>query len=240
MPRKKSNAGAETATPKKRRGRPPKSAAAKATPEPATPEQASEQASEKAAPEVDGRRIPVSPATARAEGALQRAEGILKTERANLAEARKAASATQDRARQSGARGDQTAANKARLKVDRTSVRVAKARDSVRAATARVAELKAGDRLKARLAHIEYRLKMHREEATGRIETKLGKAVDNFVKVERAKLERVERRKAKVFEAKMQKHRQKFEREHKATIGALQQSEQPQPKKTRKRRTSKS
>ena len=230
MPRKKSNAGAETA-PKKRRGRPPKAAAEKATPE---------QATEQATPEVDGRRIPVSPATARAEGAAQRAEGILKTERANLADARKAASAAQDRARQSGARGDQTAANKARLKVDRTVVRVAKARDSVRAATARVAQLKAGDRLKARLAHIEYRLKMHREEAVGRIEKKLGKAVENFVKVERVKLERVERRKAKVFEAKMQKHRQKFEREHEATLGALQQSEQPQPKKTRKRRSPKS
>ena len=171
---------------------------------------------------MDGRRIPVSPATARAERAANRAEDIVRAERATLAAARKAAEEARGKAKQSGTKGDATAAKKARLKVDRTVVRLAKARDSVRSAKARVAELKANDRLKARLAHIEYRLQTQREESAERIDKKLGKAVEDFTKVERAKLERVERRKAKAFETKMQKHRAKFEREHKETLASLQ------------------
>lgn len=235
MPRRKSSAASEPATPKKRRGRPPKSATPAASTEQAAPEAAE-------VPEVDGRRIPVSPATARAERAAKRTEDILRAERATLASARKAADEARNRAKQSGARADATAAKKARLKVDRTVVRIAKARDKNKSATARVAELKANDRLKARLAHIEYRLKNHQEEAAERVETKLGKAVGNFTKVERAKLERIESRKAKVFEAKMKKHREKFEREHEKTIGALQQSPQPQPqpKKTPKKKAANS
>ena len=217
MPRKKASAESEPAAPKKRRGRPPKVATAeKAATAGATAEKAPE------TPEVDGRRIPVSPATARAERAAQRAEDIVRAERATLAAARKAAEEARGKAKQSGTKGDATAAKKARLKVDRTVVRLAKARDSVRSAKARVAELKANDRLKARLAHIEYRLNAQREESAERIDKKLGKAVEDFTKVERAKLERVERRKAKAFETKMQKHRAKFEREHKETLASLQ------------------
>ena len=216
MPRKKASAESEPAAPKKRRGRPPKVATAEkaAAAETAT--------AEKSASEVDGRRIPVSPATARAERAAQRAEDIVRAERATLAAARKAAEEARGKAKQSGTKGDATAAKKARLKVDRTVVRLAKARDSVRSAKARVTELKANDRLKARLAHIEYRLQTQREESAERIDRKLGKAVEDFTKVERAKLERVERRKAKAFETTMQKHRAKFEREHKETLAALQ------------------
>ena len=216
MPRKKASAESEPAAPKKRRGRPPKVATAEkaAAAETAT--------AEKSASEVDGRRIPVSPATARAERAAQRAEDIVRTERATLAAARKAAEQARGKAKQSGTKGDATAAKKARLKVDRTVVRLAKARDSVRSAKARVTELKANDRLKARLAHIEYRLQTQREESAERIDRKLGKAVEDFTKVERAKLERVERRKAKAFETTMQKHRAKFEREHKETLASLQ------------------
>ena len=216
MPRKKASAESEPAAPKKRRGRPPKVATAEkaAAAETAT--------AEKSASEVDGRRIPVSPATARAERAAQRAEDIVRTERATLAAARKAAEEARGKAKQSGTKGDATAAKKARLKVDRTVVRLAKARDSVRSAKARVTELKANDRLKARLAHIEYRLQTQREESAERIDRKLGKAVEDFTKVERAKLERVERRKAKAFETTMQKHRAKFEREHKETLASLQ------------------
>ena len=218
MPRKKASAESEPAAPKKRRGRPPKVATAEKA---ATAEATAEKAAPET-PEVDGRRIPVSPATARAERAANRAEDIVRAERATLAAARKAAEDARGKAKQSGTKGDATAAKKARLKVDRTVVRLAKARDSVRSAKARVAELKANDRLKARLAHIEYRLNAQREESAERIDRKLGKAVEDFTKVERAKLERVERRKAKAFETKMQKHRAKFEREHKETLASLQ------------------
>lgn len=185
---------------------------------------------------MDGRRIPRSQQTVRAEGAAERAVNSLRAERKALAEARSVADGAREKAKASGGKGDKTAAKKARLKVDRIVDRVAKARTEVRQTTVRVAELKAEDRLKARHAHIEYRLKAAEAAAKERIETKLGRAVEKFETAERAKLERVERRKAKAFQAQMAAHRDKFQREHDETVEEAQLALEPKPRKKRRRR----
>lgn len=232
MPRKKAttNATADAAPPKKRRGRPPKAAAAKKTEQPA------KKPAKKAVSQTDGRLVPVSPATTRAANAAERAVANLKQEREALATAQAASADARDKARESGAKGDKTAAQKARAKVQRTSERLAKARTAARAAKARVVELKARDLLDARLNHVTTQLAQAEAVAQERIKTKLERAVGKFQSSERAKLEQAERRKAKQRKQVADQRIATLHSEYEERVQAAQDSLQPKPRKQRKRR----
>lgn len=238
MPRRKSSA---TDAPKKRRGRPPKAASA-AAPSAAAPSKGRKSGKAQRAPaaqtppKFDGRRIPTSPATTRAIGAAERAIKILKDERTALASAEGSAGDARSKARETGSRADKTAAKKARQKADRVSARVAKQRSAVREAKARVAELKAKDRLNARLHNISQQLQQQATAASDRVASKLERATAKFRATEEARLLRSERKKAKVREQGAQKRRAKLEREYSEKVQAAQNSLVPKPRKPRKRR----
>lgn len=212
MPRAKASnkAAAEQSAPK-RRGRPPKAqAAATAKAEVAESEAA-----------VDGRRVTASPATNRAVDAATRALDRVKSERAALAAARNDAEAARNKANETGAKADKTAAKKAQLKVQRTSVRVNKARTAAKAADVRVVKLKARDRLNARFNFIKHRLEQADALASEHIASKLERAVEKFRSSEAAKLQRLEARKAKARAKQAEQQRAKFQREHdKAVLAA--------------------
>lgn len=250
MPRRKSSAA--TDAPKKRRGRPPKAASA-AAPKSATKAGATSATTgagtgarkakpggrapaSQTAPKFDGRRIPTSPATTRAIGAAERAIKILKEERAALASAEGSADDARSKARETGSRTHKTAAKKARQKADRVSTRVAKQRSAVREAKARVVELKAKDRLNARLHNVEQRLQQQATAANDRVTNKLERATAKFRAAEEARLLRTERKKAKVREQGAEKRRAKLQREYTEKLEAAKNSLVPKPRKPRKRR----
>lgn len=240
MPRRKSSAA--TDAPKKRRGRPPKAADAAAASNAGKAAKAGSKArsggtaAAQTPPKFDGRRIPTSPATTRAIGAAERAIQILKEERTALASAEGSADDARGKARETGNRTDKTAAKKARQRVDRVSVRVAKQRSAVREAKARVAELKAKDRLNARLHNIELHLQQQATAAEGRVANKLDRAIAKFRAAEEARLLRTERKKAKVREESADKRRAKLHKEYDGKVEAAKNSLVPKPRKPRKRR----
>ena len=231
MPRRKNSAAA----PKKRRGRPPK-AASTAAPSKDAKAQSGRVPATQTPPKFDGRRIPTSPATARAIGAADRAIAVLKEERTALATAEDSADDARSKARATGNRTDKTAAKKARQKADRVSARVAKQRSAVREAKARVVELKAKDRLNARLHNIELQLQQQAAASSDRVANKLERATAKFRASEEARLMRTERKKAKVREQGAEKRRAKLRDEYAAKLEAAKDSLVPKPRKPRKRR----
>lgn len=234
MPRRKSSA---TDAPKKRRGRPPKAASAAAGPSNGRKTaKAKRPPAAQTPPKFDGRRIPTSPATTRAIGAAERAIKILKEERTALVSAEGSAGDARSKARTTGSRADKTAAKKARQKADRVSARVAKQRSAVREAKARVVELKAKDRLNARLHNIEQQLQQQATAASDRVSNKLERATAKFRATEEARLLRTERKKAKVREEGAEKRRAKLQKEYDEKVEAAQNSLVPKPRKQRKRR----
>ncbi len=233
VPRRKSSA---TDAPKKRRGRPPKAASAAGPSNGRKTAKAKHTPAAQTPPKFDGRRIPTSPATTRAIGAAERAINILKEERTALASAEGSAGDARSKARATGSRADKTAAKKARQKADRVSARVVKQRSAVREAKARVVELKAKDRLNARLHNIEQQLQQQATAASDRVANKLERATAKFRATEEARLLRTERKKAKVREEGAEKRRAKLQKEYDEKVEAAQNSLVPKPRKQRKRR----
>ena len=159
------------------------------------PSQGSDKAS--APPTVDTRKVPLSPRTLRAEGAATRVLSLLKDARKASLGVRKSAAEAQKKAKQSGAVVDKAAVQKARAKVDRAAQKVANLRSAARAAQARVMELKADDRYKAKTNAIAVRLRQADMTANQRIEQKLERAVDKYRTTKHAELTRAELKKAK-------------------------------------------
>ena len=153
--------------------------------------------------------------------------------------AQSTANAVRDKARQSGAKADKTAAKKARAKAQRISDRIVKTRATVRQAKARVVELKAHDLLNARLNNVNMRLAQAEALANERIETKLERAVEKFRSAEHSKLLRTEGKKAKVRKQVAERQVAKLHKEYDERVQAAQESLQPKPRKKRKRRVAK-
>lgn len=155
------------------------------------------EAGKTAPPTVDTRKVPLSPRTLRAEGAATRVLSLLKDARKASLGVRKSAAEAQKKAKQSGAVVDKAAVQKARAKVDRAAQKVANLRSAAREAQARVMELKADDRYKAKANAIAVRLRQADMAASQRIEQKLERAVDKYRTTKHAELTRAELKKAK-------------------------------------------
>lgn len=214
---------------KKRPGRPPKNDAKAATPKrggrpPSAP------------PAVDGRRIPTSPQTVRAQGAADRAASLLKEARQALADSQQAAAAARSQAKSSGAVTDKNAVKKVRLKVGRAVKKVATLRGALREAKLRVAALKADDRYKAKANTIAVRLRQAELAAEERIATKLDRAVRKFHDDKLTELTKAEAKKAKVRQQQAEKSLAGLEKEKAAKIRAAQTALEPKPRKKRRKR----
>ena len=231
------------AAPKKRLGRPPKSAAKAAATTKATTTKAAKAAPKgrggrppKAPPAVDGRRIPVSPQTARAESAAERAGVLAKDALQALREARDAAAKAREKAKASGAAGDKTALKKVRAKVARTVKKVGELRRAWHEAKVRVAELKADDRYKARVNHVEVRLRQADLAASARIDSRLERAVRKFRDDKEAELHKAEGRKARARKQQAEKSLAALAEEKNAKVEAARALLEPKPRKKRRKR----
>ena len=225
----KTSAKANAKTTKKRVGRPPKAKADGAKRPVGRPR--------KSAPsDTDGRRIPVSVVTTRAQTAADRAGAALHKERQALAQAIDASDSARTKARSSGERRDKTAAKRARQKVQRITAKVTQHRSVAREAKAKVVELKAQDLLTARLKNIDARLRRAEELASTRIEAKVNRQTDKFRTATLNKLAKVEAKKAKVRSRKAETDRVALERKFSATIQTAQDALAPKPRKKRRRR----
>jgi len=219
------------AAPKKRLGRPPKDAAKAAQ---TTPKRGGRPPS--APPAVDGRRIPTSPQTVRAQGAAERAASLLREARQTLVDSQEAAADARAKAKSSGAAGDKNAVKKVRLKVGRAVKKVAALRGALREAKLRVAALKADDRYKAKANTIAVRLRQAELAAQERIETKLDRAVRRFRDGKLTELTKAEAKKAKARKLQAEKSLAGLEKEKEAKIRAAQTALEPKPRKKRRKR----
>ena len=224
----KTSAKANAAT-KKRVGRPPKAKAGSAKRPVGRPR--------KSAPsDTDGRRIPVSLVTTRAQAAAAKAIAVLHKERQALAQAIDASDSARTKARSSGERRDKTAAKRARQKVQRIAAKVAQHRSVAREVKAKVVELKAQDLLTARLKNIDVRLRRAEELASARIEAKVNRQTDKFRTATLNKLAKVEAKKAKMRSRKAETDRAALGKKFNATIQAAQDALAPKPRTKRRRR----
>lgn len=226
---------------KKRVGRPPKTASAKAKAS-RTTVTAKKRVGRprKTVAADDGRRIPVSAATARALTAVSRTSDALKKERAALADAVDASTAARVKARASGQKRDKTMAKKARQKVQRITEKVSVRRTAAREAKANVAKLKAQDLLDARMNNIEVRLRRAEEAATERIAAKLERQTEKFRAATLERLDKVEARKSKTRTRKAESDRAALLRKYEATVQAADETLVPKERKKRRRRRARS
>ena len=232
MPRAKSKSGGATA--KKQPGRPKGTAKAAKK----TAKTGAKAGKATATSAVDGRIIPASKQTVRAEGAAERAAALLRDARQALAESQDAAAAARAKAKQSGGAGDKTAVKKVRLRVARAVKKVAALRDALRDAKLRVAELKADDRYKAKANTIAVRLREAEEAANERIEAKLDRAVKNFRNSKLVELTKAEAKKARARKRQAEKSLAGLAEEKAEKIRTAKTELEPKPRKKRRRRTS--
>ncbi|MCE2424048.1 MAG: hypothetical protein J4F45_02940, partial [Pseudomonadales bacterium] len=174
----------------KRRGRPPK-----AKVEAAAPKRRGRPPKQQAA--TNGKRISVSPATARAERAATRAKEVLKGERQKLAAAKERNVEARTKWRATRSATDKAAVKRARVTIKRITSQVAKARDKARTATTRAIELQSADRLSERIRTIEAGLERANAVAATLIDARVQRATETYARNKRAQVERVEARKAK-------------------------------------------
>ena len=220
---------------KKRVGRPPKTAAAKAKATGRTTKKRVGRPRKIVALD-DGRRIPVSAATARALATASRASDALKKERGALADAVDASTAARVKARASGQKRDKTLAKKARQRVQRITEKVSVRRTAAREAKANVAKRKAQDILDARMNNIEVRLRRAEEAATERIAAKLERQTEKFRTATLERLDKVEARKSKMRARKAESDRAALRRKFEATVQAADDALMPKERKKRRRR----
>ena len=183
----------------------------------------------------DGRHIPVSVATKRAEAAAERAIEALRKERRLMADAVAASAAARNKARATREPHDKALAKKARQKAQRLDAKVAVKRTTARKARADLAKLKAHDLMEARLNNVDVRLRRARAAAAERIDEKLETQTAKFRDALREKLAKAEERRDRARKREAKADRAALRRNYAAAVRAADESIAPKERKPRRR-----